>query len=111
MALSGILQRGERYLNIVVAKRKGSLSMGQRALQARWLGENEDAVRRLSLGTAFVFESALARFAFSGVLLLRSMPMDYTVCATLEEAVSWAVPRCAAAGLTVRRATARRSDI
>lgn len=67
----------------------------QRQMQADWIKENMTVLRACGGFSAFVFKSALIRGGLTAVMWLVPMPGPYKICATLDEALDWMMPRVA----------------
>jgi len=82
---------------ILDAREAGTGTLGQLQRQAQWMKEQRAAIAR-SLGTVFVIDRPVVRFALSTVLAIAPLPGKFTVTATLSEAVAWAMARLRTVG-------------
>jgi len=64
-----------------------------------WIRNNELAPRKLCLGAAFHFESALTRGALTAVLWMARLPFDYVIVANREDGLDWAEARLRASDI------------
>jgi PAS domain-containing protein len=101
-ALDGILARGEPFATIVDGSRLDRLPPApiSRALE-RWVEVNEEAVTRLSLGTATIARTVIARGVARWVLHQRRVKTQGTVVRSYEEAITWCVARLKTRGVSV----------
>ena len=65
-----------------------------------WLLENEEALRRWSLGNAYVIQSPEVRVMMSLIRHSAHLAMPFVVTATLPPAAAWAADRLQEAGLS-----------
>jgi hypothetical protein len=91
--LSNLLERREPWVTIIDASRAGITPNAHRRKQAEWVSANDASLRSYSLGVAFVFTSPVFRFVLSTIVLIQPLPMPYTICATLGDALRWARQR------------------
>ncbi|HSP78232.1 MAG TPA: hypothetical protein VLQ93_06865 [Myxococcaceae bacterium] len=96
---SASLGRGQEHAVIVDLSRGGPLPFDQRQAQAAWLRENEQRLRELSLGVAFIITSPLVRLAMSASFYWKAMPVPYIITPHLTEAAGWVVQRFEEAGM------------
>lgn len=101
-ALDAILARGEPFATIVDGSRLDRLPPApiSRALE-RWVEFNEEEVKRLSLGTATVARTVIARGVARWVLHQRRVKTHGTVVRSYDEAISWCVARLKTRGVVV----------
>lgn len=78
---------------VLDAREAGMTPATQRRMQAEWIREHEDDLRRFSRGTAFVISSPVIRGALTAILWLQPMPQPHVVVATVAEAEAWAKAR------------------
>jgi len=83
------------------ARTSGQVPAIQRKMQADWLKQHEARLRDLTLGSAFVIDSALVRGLLTAILWLQPLPMPHEVCATIEGALDWADTKLKDRGLAV----------
>ena len=79
-----------RFVVIFDTTRHPGLPQALRARQGAWLKQNEQAIARHCMGTAFAFSSPLSRFVLSSIFLVRPLAAPYDVCASRREALTWA---------------------
>jgi hypothetical protein len=84
-----ILAKGERYAGVVLADEVKPLDVPLMRRQAAWIKEHEAALRRQSLGVAFVIGSPMIRGVLRAILWLQPMPQPHTLVSTEEEAIAW----------------------
>lgn len=85
-----VLDRREKTVTILDARRSTGTTAAQRRKQAEWLRENDAALRSYSLGTAFVITSPIVRGVLTAILWMQPMPAPHSIVATLTEAEAWA---------------------
>ncbi len=100
-AMTNVINRYEKTLTILDARRAIRNPASQRKKQAEWLKTHEERLRQQSLGTVFVITSPFVRGVLTAILWLQPLPNEYAVVATLEEAEAWAARQLAAAGVAV----------
>ena len=83
-------ERGGRYSLVLDNRLARGMSATQRKLIAADMAKHAERTKRLCLGTAFVFDSALMRGILTAVFWLREPEVETRVFADIEEAVSWA---------------------
>lgn len=88
-----------RTVTVVDLAQADQATAVQRKMQAAWLAEHEALLREVSLGTAFAVPSALVRGALTAIFWIKPPPHDYTLVATFDEAVDWALVTLRRAGL------------
>lgn len=69
--------------------------------QAEWIKQNQDLLRRYSLGAALVIDSPIVRGMLRAILWIQPMPQPHTVSATVEGALAWLRERVARANLHI----------
>jgi len=79
-----------RGVLIVDLTRAAPATSEQRKRVGEWMRQHRDALAVRGLGSAFVIPSPVFRFVLSSVFLIQRPPMEYTVVATLAEALTWA---------------------
>ena len=80
-----------------------------RKMQAEWLEQNQEYMKRSVLGIAFVIDNKLVRGALTAIFWVSRPPVPYRVFATLEEAIAHGVARCDAAKVEVPAAARERA--
>src|SRR5207245_6748919 len=80
--------RKELYGAIVLLKRYSKGPQGVSRF-GRWLKERNDIMKTYCVAGGLVNSSAGFRFLISTVFLIQPMPIPYTVCVTLDEAVTF----------------------
>lgn len=83
---AALLERREPYVILFDARRSGMPTAKQRQRMARYMKENDSALRRYCRRGAFVIESPLIRGALTAILWLQPLPFAHEVFATVEEA-------------------------
>lgn len=83
------LDQVERYVSINIVESTARMPSRHRELQTDWLRQNASKMSERSMGAAFVFPSAIFRFAFSVILTVQRFPVPFTTTATWEEALEW----------------------
>lgn len=58
-------------------------------MQAQWLKDNEQLMKSFCQGTAYVIPNFLIRNVLNTIFTFQKQPVDYKVCRTYSEAVSW----------------------
>ncbi|WP_257459992.1 hypothetical protein [Archangium lipolyticum] len=108
------LVRRTRYLDrgphVTVLDLSGSPNPGppeQRHMQVEWLRCNEARLRELSLGVAFVTDSAVMKLLLSVIQHLKPLPTPYVTFKHLAEAVTWGAERLERSGLATEARHAR----
>ena len=99
-SMTRIINRGQKTLTILEARRAIRNPASQRKKQADWLREHREQLRQNSLGTAFVITSPFVRGTLTAILWLQPLPNEHTVVATMAEAEAWADEQLRAAGIT-----------
>jgi hypothetical protein len=87
--MSGWLARREPYALVFDASEAGLVTAGLRRRQARWMHENQAALRQFNLGAAFVFTSPMVRAVYQAILWLQPVPCPQAVFQSLGDAVLW----------------------
>lgn len=100
-----IVDRKQKTVTILDARKSDRTPATQRKKQAAWLKAHDNFLRQYSLGTVFVITSPLVRGVLTAILWLQPLPTDYAVVATMAEAERWARQRLAAAGLSATSPT------
>jgi hypothetical protein len=98
-ARAAYLRREQPHIVLFDARQVHMLSAHVRQRYTEWLRENEVALRRWTLGTAYVIESPTVRMMLSVVRHFASMANPFIVTATLPPAAAWAADRLSEAGL------------
>lgn len=70
-------------------------------MQANWLRKERHALASLNFGTVLVIDRPVVRFSLSAMLSIAPIPGTYKVVGTFGDAVTWAMARLDAAGLSV----------
>lgn len=83
-------ERASRYSLVLDNRLARNMSATQRKLIADDMAKHAERTKRLCLGTAFVFDSALMRGILTAVFWLREPEVETRVFGDIEEAVSWA---------------------
>jgi len=83
-------ERGGYYSLVLDNRLARNMSATQRKLIAADMLKHAERTRRLCLGTAFVFDSALMRGILTAVFWLRQPETQTRIFADIDEAVSWA---------------------
>lgn len=96
---TAVLLRGEKYVAVMDASRIGQVSAYTRKRSREWQRRYREQMRANCLGTAYVLRSPVVRFVAMTVLMVTQLPMPYTVCGTLEEALAWAEQRLVDGGV------------
>ena len=87
-----------RVVTVVDLTHAAPLSAKQRGAQAQWMKENEELIRAVSLGAAYVVPSPLIRGVLTAVFWVRPPLEPYGLFATRDEAFEWARERLREAG-------------
>jgi len=98
---NAVLAAEKRYVLLYEAIRDARVSPRSRGIQADWIKMNEDALRRLCIGAAFCFESALTRGALTAVLWMTKLPFEYTVLGNRQHATEWVHERLRNANMAI----------
>lgn len=91
-----ILAKQQPHVVIFDNVLSGRVSAYMRQRSMDWLKANSPQLAEHCLGTGLVFRSAALRFVMSTVMLVASHPVPHKVCATLDEALTWARVQIAA---------------
>jgi hypothetical protein len=94
-----ILARRQKTVTILDAGTWSTSTATQRQLQAEWLREHKDELKRFSLGSAFVIRSPLVRGVLTAIFWIQPMETAHVVVPTVAEAEAWARDRLREAGL------------
>lgn len=73
----------------------------QRRMQADWMKEHADRIRKFTVGVAFVIPSGMIRGMLTAIFWIQPLPSPHEVCATLEQALDWGDTQLAAYGLEI----------
>ncbi len=95
------------HVVIFDARQVHMLSARVRQRYTEWLREHEVALRRWTLGTAYIIESPTVRMMMSVVRHFASMANPFIVTATVPPAAAWAADRLSEAGLAQAAARIR----
>ena len=98
------LARNHPTVIVFDAREAGRTPARHRRWQGDWIKTNFETLERLSLGTAYVFESPTTRFILSTIFLIQKPPGPYLVCAGMDEAYEWAAGRMRESGVELPRA-------
>jgi hypothetical protein len=82
-------QRQEPYVTVAFMKRYAR-NQAHISRIARWMKEREDVARRYCIAACILTPSPAFRFILSAIFLIKPMPCPYQVCATLDDAVTFA---------------------
>lgn len=83
-------ERGGRYSLVLDNRLARHMSATQRKVIADDMAKHAERTKRLCLGTAFVFDSALMRGILTAVFWLRQPEVETRVFGDFDEAMSWA---------------------
>jgi hypothetical protein len=86
---SRVLARRQTSATVMDATLVRSVTARQRRMQAEWMEKHEEALARVSVGSAFVITSAMVRGALTAILWLKPMPTPHVVVSTVAEAEAW----------------------
>jgi hypothetical protein len=95
------LNRREPYVSITWLSRNYTSTSEQRARIAKMTGDMTPLAKQYCAFSAIISESMAFRFALSGFLLLRPLPMPYDVVKTFDEAIRLCREGAAKRGLTL----------
>jgi hypothetical protein len=93
------LDRKQKHVLIYDTVRFQVLTHEQRQRQIDWIKARADTMKQLSLGSALIITSPVARMTLSIVLHFSQAATPYHAARSLPEAASWAASRLHAAGL------------
>ncbi len=93
--------RAGKRLLVIDATECAPTPATQRRLQAQWMKEHADRIRRYTVGVAFVIPSGLIRGMLTAIFWIQPLPSPHEVCATLEQALAWGDGQLAAHGLKI----------
>lgn len=94
-----VLNRGLPYASIMITKPHTPMTKARHArMQASWLATNEQRIRDLCAGAAFVLPSPVMRGVLRAILKMQGLPVPYKVFREEEEGIRWALERLAKAG-------------
>jgi len=96
-----VIAASKRYVLFYDAVGETTLSADQRKRQVAWIRENEAALRKLCLGAAFHFDSAVTRGALTAILWMARLPFEYVIVSKHHEGLEWAVTRLRDANIAV----------
>jgi hypothetical protein len=105
--LEACLRRGERYVSIIDTRSFTGVPAPQRQRMARFLKENEELFRQVTLGTCLLITSPMVRLVVSVVFHLKALPAHYYVAPSMPAALDWSLGRLEAGGLTEEAARIR----
>lgn len=88
--LEAVYLRRQRFALVLDCINAPDLSAPQRRRHAQWMKERDALIRSYLIGIAFVFSSPATRFVLSSVFLVKPLPAPYAVCASRQEALTWA---------------------
>ncbi len=92
--LDQVLAQKTPHVTVVKFRTGGQrLSTSQLGRSSRWVTDNTDAITAHCHGLAMVFDNMALRFVLSSFLLVTRIPTAYAVCATDDEALTWAASR------------------
>ena len=72
-----------------------------RRRQAHWIKQNEELLRRYSLGAALVIQSPIVRGMLKAILWIQPMPQPHAVFFNIEAALAWLRERVAQARASI----------
>ncbi|HYO51769.1 hypothetical protein [Archangium sp.] len=93
------LHRGEPHVILVDLSRSGVVSAELRRLQAEWLRQYEELIRRQVLGVAYIIHTALIRLTLSAIFHVKRPACPYILVSREDQALAWAIKRLEAADL------------
>jgi hypothetical protein len=67
--------------------------------QADWIKQNQELLRRHSVGAALVLQSPIVRGMLKAILWMQPMPQPHAVCATVDDGLAWLRERVRRANL------------
>ena len=84
-----LLARHQPTLSLVIATETKLWETPVLRRQADWIKENQELLRRYSLGAALVIQSPIVRGMLKAILWIQPMPQPYAVFPTVEGALRW----------------------
>jgi hypothetical protein len=84
-----LLARNTPTLSLVIATETKLWETPVLRRQADWIKQNQDLLRRYSLGAALVIQSPIVRGMLKAILWIQPMPQPYAVFSTVEGALGW----------------------
>lgn len=99
--MTELLDSGRKSAHILDGRGVTQTTPQQRRMQADWIAQNREKIRRNILLTSFVIDSAIVRGALTAVLWLQNIPHNYKVVKNFNEALELATEQLRAAGLEV----------
>ena len=91
---------GQRLL-VIDATHSAATPATQRRMQADWMKEHADRIRKYTVGVAFVIPSGLIRGMLTAIFWIQPLPSPHEVCSTLEQALAWGDIQLGAHGLKI----------
>jgi hypothetical protein len=74
---------------VFVAASGGTATATQRRMQAAWIRDHFNELRRWVWAASFVLNNPISRLTLASVLALQRLPYPHVVVATLEQAFAW----------------------
>jgi hypothetical protein len=74
---------------VFVAMSGGTATAPQRRMQAAWLRDHFNELRRWVWAAAFVINNPIGRLTLASVLALQRLPYPHVVVSNVEEAFAW----------------------
>ena len=89
-AMDRLLEDSRGFYGLLYDATEARMPSGRQSrMQTAWMEANEDAIRRSSVGTAFVISSVAIRGVLRAILMMQSMSTPYRVEATVAAAEAW----------------------
>jgi hypothetical protein len=82
----------------------GELSAQQRRIQSEWNRSIQPIQKAVTLGLAFIAPGTVVRGMLTAVFWFSPPAAPYIICATMSEALAWALGVCAEQGVRVSEA-------
>ncbi len=98
--LEAYLARNEPHVCIMDAREVHMPAACLRQRYSEWLRENEAALRRWTLGTAYLIQSPAVQMMVSVMRHFARLTMPFMVTGTMQPAATWAAERFHEVGLT-----------
>ncbi|HEX9105168.1 MAG TPA: hypothetical protein VF997_23315 [Polyangia bacterium] len=96
-----LLARKEPMLSLVLAQEAKLWETPVLRRQADWIKQNQELLRRYSLGAALVIQSPIVRGMLKAILWIQPMPQPHAVFPTVEGALRWLREQVARAKLSI----------
>lgn len=101
-------QRDERQvISFIDMTSMGELSAQQRRIQSDWNRSIQPIQKAVTLGLAFIAPATVIRGMLTAVFWFSPPAAPYIICASLGEAVTWALDECKQRGVYVSEALAK----